>query len=479
MSGSTLTIRIGGEPGDGVIRCGEILAAALARARHAVLFHRGRSRVPRAPESALLRTADRPLLSVGDSLDILFAWSQEAYDRYRDTLWPEGLLLYDPDRVRARDSDAPIRHGVALTRLAARFAAPEPKAHLAAGVAARLLGIPRDAFAPASAAEVAAFDAGHEVARRPPLGVVRYELDVWSGAPGKLQSGAAAAARALAVAGARTAICAGAARDAELVRALASEGIEVAAENDEAAALARAREAARSAPALLLSPRGLAGLGAILDATAGAPVVAVQTPAVGALGDEGDLVAMLERRAADLLFVPANARECRAHARRAAETAARHRAPVALYVDPVLEDLEETLPESSLYPAGGAHRNLEEAGRAAAREWAEVHFPAGTSVGVVSWGATHGAIREARLALEAEGIHLAHFQPRVLLPIPDDALRRFLEPLARIVAVEPEPAGPLAAVLRDRFGVAVERIDWPSGVPLTPEAVRAAVVARA
>ena len=58
-----------------------------------------------APVTVQLRVGDRPILSLGDSLDILFAWSQDAYDRYRDTLWSEdmhGGLVID-GRLRVVD----------------------------------------------------------------------------------------------------------------------------------------------------------------------------------------------------------------------------------------------------------------------------------------------------------------------------------------------------------------------------------------
>src|SRR5262249_38318460 len=113
--------------------------------------------------------------------------------------------------------------------------------------------------------------------------------------------------------------------------------------------------------------------------------------------------------------------------------------------------------------------------RALAQEWSEVHFPAGARVGVIAWGATQGAIREARFDCEAEGLRVAHLHPRVLAPLCGDGFRRFLEPLARIIVVEPEPAGPLAAVVQSEYGREPDRLHWPSGIPLTPGVVYRAV----
>jgi 2-oxoglutarate ferredoxin oxidoreductase subunit alpha len=477
MFGKSLTIRIGGDEGEGVLRCGEIVAEALNREKHLVLLHRGHAAVPTAPEAALLRSGERPPLSVGDSLDILFAWSQEAYNRFRDSLWPEGLLLYDPDAVRPREADAPIRHGVALRRLAAKHpVVPLAKSFLAAGVLMRLCGLAPPPHGE-DEAEAAVLQTGYEYARRPPLGVVHYELDRWGGPPRSTLSGARATARGAAAAGGRSAVCVGEAWASELAVELSRSGLLVQGESDEAAALARARAAAEHDQVLpLLCAEGLAGLADLMARAAALPVVLVRVPAAGAVGAAADLGALVDLADAGPVFAPANIEECDLHIQVAFEVARRFRRPAALLLDPVLGDtLESVLDEVAPPPAVPARMGAPEAYRALARQWAEVHFPAGARVGIVSWGAMAGPIREARLEGEGRGLRVAHLHPRVLAPLAAEGMRRFLEPLSRVIVAEPDPTAPLAEVLRTHYQREVESLAWPAGAPLTPEAVLAAV----
>ena len=191
---NSLSLRVAGETGEGVSRCGDLLGDLLARAGHHVLLHRGAMRQVGAPASVELRVADSPLRALTGHLDVLFAWSQDGYDRHRDALWPEGVLLYDPERVRPREADAPIRHAIPLTKLAAEPSSTQlerAKSYLATGVLARLLGIEAKALGQVREGQgllaANAYEEGYARGGRGTLGVMHYDVarsPAWPGSAG-------------------------------------------------------------------------------------------------------------------------------------------------------------------------------------------------------------------------------------------------------------------------------------------------------
>jgi hypothetical protein len=480
MAGRSLTICMGGDEGEGAIRGGEVLAAALHREERLVLLFRGRPPVPRAPETILLRTGEGPLVSWTETLDILFAWSQDAYDRFRDGLWPEGLLLYDPDRVRPREEDAPIRHGVPLTRLSARLGFPGARPYLAVGVLGRLLGLSREVLGTQAAAAAsdpgaarAACEAGFEQARRPPLGVMNFEVEP-SGAAGMvLSSGAAAVARALVDAGIETVVASAGARDHEVASELWRARPSVVEVKDEKRALDLALEAAsRERPVVLLSEEGLGGLGELVSRAQGRPVVFLQAPRPGFLGREEDLAAWGGPWARGLLLAPATVEECVTLCELAVRYAAHFQAPVGLFLDPVLAETLEAVPQGVTLPFQG-FTGLSSTSATEEISWRfrEIHLPHGANTGIVAWAGARGAVRDASVVAANLRAPLAHFHPRVLVPPQDREIESFLGSVKRVLVAEPELSAPLLTYLEARFRVTLERLAVPPGSPLTPEGV--------
>ena len=95
---------------------------------------------------------------------------------------------------------------------------------------------------------------------------------------------------------------------------------------------------------------------------------------------------------------------------------------------------------------------------------------------MVAWGAMEGAVREALLTLADQGVAVAHLHLRTLAPLDAARCKAFLAPLTRVVVADPEPSGPVAAVLHSQFHVETERIYWPAGTPLTPATVVDAIL---
>ncbi len=95
-------------------------------------------------------------------------------------------------------------------------------------------------------------------------------------------------------------------------------------------------------------------------------------------------------------------------------------------------------------------------------------------VGVIGWGSTEGAIREAIGRLRADGVHVAHLQPKVLHPLPVASIEKFLAPLKRVVVVEENQTGQLAHHLRAHVamnGTELVRINQCSGLPFTADEI--------
>lgn len=92
-----VTIRIGGESGEGTISGGDILALASARwGYHVYTFRTFPAEILGGPCMFQLRISDHPIKSMGDYADVLICLNQEAYDRNIRDLRHGGVLIYDP-----------------------------------------------------------------------------------------------------------------------------------------------------------------------------------------------------------------------------------------------------------------------------------------------------------------------------------------------------------------------------------------------
>lgn len=92
-----VTIRIGGESGEGTISGGDILALAAARwGYHVYTFRTFPAEILGGPCLFQVRISDSPVRSMGDYADVLVCLNQEAYDRNVSDLRRGGVLIYDP-----------------------------------------------------------------------------------------------------------------------------------------------------------------------------------------------------------------------------------------------------------------------------------------------------------------------------------------------------------------------------------------------
>ena len=92
-----VTIRIGGESGEGTISGGDILALAAARwGYHVYTFRTFPAEILGGPCLFQVRIGDHPVNSMGDYADVLICLNQEAYDRNVSDLRQGGVVIYDP-----------------------------------------------------------------------------------------------------------------------------------------------------------------------------------------------------------------------------------------------------------------------------------------------------------------------------------------------------------------------------------------------
>jgi len=92
-----VTIRIGGESGEGTISGGDILALAAARWGYYVYtFRTFPAEILGGPCMFQLRISDKPVKSMGDYADVMICLNREAFDRNVSDLRRGGVLMYDP-----------------------------------------------------------------------------------------------------------------------------------------------------------------------------------------------------------------------------------------------------------------------------------------------------------------------------------------------------------------------------------------------
>lgn len=101
-----VTIRIGGESGEGTISGGDILALAAARwGYHVYTFRTFPAEILGGPCLFQVRISAKPVRSMGDYADVLICLNQEAYERSIKDLRHGGVVIYDPSDFTPETSD--------------------------------------------------------------------------------------------------------------------------------------------------------------------------------------------------------------------------------------------------------------------------------------------------------------------------------------------------------------------------------------
>jgi 2-oxoglutarate ferredoxin oxidoreductase subunit alpha len=95
---------------------------------------------------------------------------------------------------------------------------------------------------------------------------------------------------------------------------------------------------------------------------------------------------------------------------------------------------------------------------------------------VVSWGASKGAILEAKELLEAEGIKINFLQAHMIHPFPASDFSELLHRAKRVIDVEMNYSGQLAGIIREKTGIKIEDLILKyNGRPMTSDEAYAAI----
>lgn len=139
-----IVVRIGGEGGEGVISCGELLTTALARSSYEVFtFRTYPAEIKGGPAMFQVRSSDQPVLSQGNKADVLITFNEEAFQLHGHTLRPDGLLVYDPAHYQPQGTFE--AYGVPLEEMTLNITKSKlGKNVVALGVVSRLLGLSMD-----------------------------------------------------------------------------------------------------------------------------------------------------------------------------------------------------------------------------------------------------------------------------------------------------------------------------------------------
>jgi 2-oxoglutarate ferredoxin oxidoreductase subunit alpha len=96
-----LNILVGGAAGQGMDTVMSLLGKALVREGYHLIYTKDyMSRVRGGHNFSRLRIAQEPPWSVVEKVDILVALNDETFDLHRDSLQPEGKIIYDPNRFQ-------------------------------------------------------------------------------------------------------------------------------------------------------------------------------------------------------------------------------------------------------------------------------------------------------------------------------------------------------------------------------------------
>ncbi|MBI4216648.1 MAG: 2-oxoacid:acceptor oxidoreductase subunit alpha [Chloroflexi bacterium] len=156
---------------------------------------------------------------------------------------------------------------------------------------------------------------------------------------------------------------------------------------------------------------------------------------------------------------------------------ARPGTPGGTYVATGLEHDEEGAPSYT----SEMHRRMTEKRfhklAMAGRELRQVHVFGSSQarVGLIGWGSTEGAVREAIAQAREQGLSARALYPLALNPLPEAQIRRFVRGLGAIIVPESNYTGQFASLLKARLGLPVTSLAIPEGRPITPGEVVAAI----
>ena len=96
----------------------------------------------------------------------------------------------------------------------------------------------------------------------------------------------------------------------------------------------------------------------------------------------------------------------------------------------------------------------------------------GAKIGVIGWGSTEGPILEAiERARKEDGKKVAHFHPKVLMPLAMRKVEAFLKPLDKIIVFEENHTAQFSKYLRSHFPIQPIEVTKCTGLPFSGDEV--------
>ncbi len=172
-----VTIRIGGESGEGIISSGDILALASARwGYHVYTFRTFPAEILGGPCMFQVRISDQTVKSMGDYADVLICLNKEAYDRNVRDLHHGGVLVYDPSDFTPEITGDYVTYAVPFSEIARKQVQhPKTKNVAMLGAVCGLFGLPLEAIAQVVEAR---FSQSHKKANVTPMEKNLLALDI-------------------------------------------------------------------------------------------------------------------------------------------------------------------------------------------------------------------------------------------------------------------------------------------------------------
>ena len=133
-------------------------------------------------------------------------------------------------------------------------------------------------------------------------------------------------------------------------------------------------------------------------------------------------------------------------------------------------------PENHLKMSKKRFRKLDQVSHAFERNPMETYGDPSVRIGIMGWGSTEGAIREARYLAEAAGVKVRHIHPHTISPLPEQQISKFLHRLKHLILVEENLTGQFAHFIKAKFGVKPIEVHKCEGMPFTPDEIFNAIM---
>ncbi len=577
-----VTIRIGGESGEGTISGGDILALAAARwGYHVYTFRTFPAEILGGPCLFQVRISDKPVRSMGDYADVLICLNEEAYERSIKDLRHGGVIIYDPSDFTPANADEYITYAIPFNDLARKEVQQfQTKNMVMLGAISALFGPPLESIAQVVDSKLARSRKANTLLMEKNMLALNVaqkyvqdhlpKRDSYRLGPVEKADRVVLNGNQAVVAGALAAQCGFFAGypitpASDIMEGLAKELPQVGGSflqaEDEIAALAAVIGAsfggirsmtATSGPGLSLMTEliGFASMSelpaVIVDAQRSGPSTGMPTKM-----EQSDLSFALAAGHGDtprIVLAPANVADCYALMVQAFNLADRYQMPVLFLTDQSLTARVESVDRSVFRPlplqgrlearlpgqetTNGHYGHLSEpvAVGAQVRDYARYAYadngisplstpgagaPVYTAtglehnqhghpdyepedhvammqkrfrkletarlelpqperygdddalVGLIGWGSTEGAIQEAVDRARARGYKVASLHPRILSPLPDEAIHSFITSVKTLIVPECNYSGQLANLLGAKYGVQPLRVNKFGGIPFT------------